>query len=181
MSAPQERPVDPTHPGDRLSPGSDAGRPPAPAGFSFAISRALGTVVVTTHGLLDHNSGRVLGNALLDLIDHQGNLAVIVDAADLHLSDHMCLVALAPAASAAGRRGGRLSFADPSEALEWGLMLTGMARLVTVTTNGRARSHPRTPADAIGDGARRAGMAQHPAGSGTTPTAITTTTQGAAQ
>lgn len=141
----------------------------------------MGTVVVTTHGLLDANSGRALGNALLDLVDHQGNLAVVVDVADLHLSDHMCLVALAPAASAAVRRGSRLSFADPTEALARGLMLTGLARMVTVTTPGRSRSDTPALGDAGGNGARRAAMAQHPAGSATAPTAITTNTQGAAQ
>lgn len=105
----------------------------------------MGTVVVTTHGLLDQDSGRALGNAILDLVDHQGNLAVVIDVADLQLSDHMCLVALAPAASAACRRGGRLCFADPTEALTRGLMLTGLAGMVTVTTSGRSRSGTPAP------------------------------------
>ena len=186
MSAPPEHRVgsagDGDGDGEEQSPG---GTPPSVARpFSFAVSRALGTVVVTTHGVLDHNSARVLGDALVDLVDHQGNLAVIVDVADLHLSDHMCLVALARAASAADRRGGRLSFADPSEALARGLMLTGLAGMVTVTTAGRPRSHsaaPVTAADPFGSGDGRTTMTQHPAGSSTPPTTITTDRQGAAQ
>lgn len=131
--------------------------------FSFAIARTSGAVVVTTHGPLDPGAAAALGDALLDLIDNQGNLAVVVDLTDLHVPDHTVLEALAPAASAAARRGGRLTLADPSEAVEWGLLLSGVAGLVAVTTP------------------RRAAMALHPAGSGTTPTPVNPTTQGATQ
>lgn len=134
--------------------------------FSFAISRAMGTVVVTAHGILDQDGARVLGDALLDLVDDQGNLTVIVDVADLRLLDHLCLVPLAPAASAADRRGSRLTFADPSDGVEWALMLTGLAGLIAVTTPSRMRL-PHSPQAASGaDDARLAAMAQHPAGSG---------------
>lgn len=136
-------------------------------------------MVVTTHGVLDPNSARVLGNALLDLIEGQGNLDVVVDVADLDLSDHLCLAALAPAASAAERRGGWLTFADPSETVTRGLMLADLAGAVLVSTDRRSRSLTPSRADASGNGARRAEMAQHPSGSGTTPTAINHNTQGA--
>lgn len=106
--------------------------------------------MVTAHGLLDQDSGRALGGALLHLLDHQANLAVVIDVADLRLSDHMCLVALAPAASVAARRGTRLRIADPSVAVESGLRLTGLAGLVTVTSTGRSRSHPRAGVDQAG-------------------------------
>lgn len=181
MSAHQWHPVGPTRAGDGVP--SNPGVTPAPVvrPFSFTISRAMGTVVVTTHGVLDQDSARSLGDVLVDLIDHQGNLAVVIDVADLHLSDHMCVVPLATAASAAGRRGGVLSFADPSEAVERALTLTGLAGLVAMTTDGRPPSHAPLSAGAAGNASRRAAMAQHPAGSSAPLIAIDINTQGATQ
>ena len=163
-----------------MAAGPAAPRSPTGRSFSFAISRAMGTVVVTTHGILDQDGARVLGDALLDLVDHQGNLTVIVDVADLRLLDHQCLVPLEPAASAAERRGSRLTFADPSDGMEWALMLTGLAGLIAVTAPSRMRS-PHPPKAAPGaDNARLAAMAQHPAGSGR-PRAAAIPTHEAAQ
>src|SRR5687768_9691404 len=52
-------------------------------GFWLAISRALGTVVVTVHGRLDGTASRQLDGVLTDLIDGQGNLDVVADLWDV--------------------------------------------------------------------------------------------------
>ncbi len=44
-----------------------------PSGFSVAIGRALGTVVVTVRGTLDDCASEPLGRVLGDLADNQGN------------------------------------------------------------------------------------------------------------
>lgn len=119
-----------------------------PAQFSFEVSRAKGTVVVTTHGPLDRDGCRVLGAALRDLVDDQGNLAVAVDLADLGAADPSAVSVLATVAASSARRGGELTLADPSTAMTQALTLAGLAGTIRVT--GR-----RPPP----------GMAQHPAGS----------------
>src|SRR5436190_5074888 len=50
---------------------------------SFAIARALGVVVVTVRGILDAADCVRLEGTLRDLIDNQGNLAVMVDLQEL--------------------------------------------------------------------------------------------------
>lgn len=59
---------------------SDRGSPT----FSFAISRALGTVVVTLHGELEGDGGAALRPILMDLVEGQGN-AVVVDMRDVKI------------------------------------------------------------------------------------------------
>lgn len=87
--------------------------------FSFEVSRVSGRVVVTGHGTLDSSACRVLDRALRDLIDDQGNMAVVVDLADVTVSDLECTgVLLAAAASAAGR-GGELTLAAPPLVVRW--------------------------------------------------------------
>ena len=103
-----------------------------PAGFSYTVSRELGTVVVTTAGVLDTAGSQVLDAALRDLVDDQGNLAVVVDVADLDLADPSCLAVLAPAAAAAARQNGELTLAHPSPAVERALLQLGLAGSVPV-------------------------------------------------
>ena len=100
------------------------------AHFSIAIGRALGTVVVTVHGELDGPGARHLGSVLADIIDGQGNLAVVVDLHDTIASDTSGLSVLAAASERASRHGGVLSLSDPPDALYQALVPMGLDRFV---------------------------------------------------
>jgi anti-anti-sigma regulatory factor len=87
--------------------------------FSFEVSRIAGRVVVTGHGTLDSSACPVLDRALRDLIDNQGNMAVVVDLADVTVSDLECTSVLLAAAASAACRGGELTLAAPPAAVRW--------------------------------------------------------------
>lgn len=70
--------------------------------FSFEISRIAGRVVVSAHGTLDSAASPILDRALRDLIDNQGNMAVVVDLADVTMPDQACTGVLLEAADARG-------------------------------------------------------------------------------
>lgn len=125
--------------GDGGKPQCPEGRPTIPPdGFSYTVSRARGTVVVTTCGVLDTAGSQVLDAALRDLVDDQGNLAVVLDVADLDLADPSCLSVLAPAVAAAARRNGELTLAHPSASVERALLQLGLAGSVSI--RGRSPS-----------------------------------------
>ncbi len=81
--------------------------------FGIAISRALGTVVVTVHGEIDVPGARHLGSVLADIIDGQGNLDVVVDLHDATAADASGLSMFAVAAEQATERGAALGLSDP--------------------------------------------------------------------
>lgn len=114
--------------------------------FSFVIGRAMGTVLVTTHGLLDPDGSRVLDRTLRDLIQDQGNLSLIVDLIDLSVAEPSCLRVFVVATASAATRGGQLTLADPCQTVESALTALGLAGSITMTDR---RSSPRNqPADA---------------------------------
>jgi anti-anti-sigma factor len=80
--------------------------PTAAASFSFAIGRSGHSVVVTLHGELDQASSAPLERILRDLIDDQGNLAVVVDLRSISAADPSVLeVFLAASGWARSHRG----------------------------------------------------------------------------
>ena len=87
--------------------------------FTFEVSRVIGCVVVTAHGRLDSSACPALDRALRDLIDDQGNMAVVVDLADVTVADLECTGVLLAAAASATRRGGELTLAAPPAAVRW--------------------------------------------------------------
>ena len=95
--------------------------PSSRQGFSFAVGRVSGRVVVTAHGTLDGAACPVLDRALRDLIDDQGNMAVVVNFADVTVPDLACTGVLLAAAASAARRGGELVVAAPPDAVRWAL------------------------------------------------------------
>ncbi|MGH9156921.1 MAG: STAS domain-containing protein [Acidimicrobiales bacterium] len=129
------------------------------ARFSIAISRALGTVVVTVHGDLDVPGAGHLSSVLADLIDGQGNLAVMIDLHDASAVDASGVSVLASAAERARRRGGNLSLCDPAEVLYQALQLRGLGALVRTTRH----DGQRRPPSAASGAARPRGWASHPA------------------
>ncbi|MGH9150411.1 MAG: STAS domain-containing protein [Acidimicrobiales bacterium] len=132
--------------------------------FSIAIGRALGAVVVTVHGNLDVAGSRHLDSVLADLIDGQGNLAVVVDLQDASAAGASGPSVLAAAADRAARRGTDLSLSDPPELLHQALELSGLGALVRTTRRDGQR---RSPAPEPDRAARAQGRAAHPAGTAT--------------
>jgi anti-anti-sigma factor len=95
--------------------------PSSPRGFWFDVSRVSGRVVVTAHGTLDTSVSPVLARVLRDLIDDQGNMAVVVDLGDVTVADLACTGVLLAAACSAASRGGELIVAAPPAAVAWAL------------------------------------------------------------
>ena len=111
---------------------------PSPQRFSFEVSRVSGRVVFTAHGILDRDACPVLDRALHDLIDNQGNMAVVVDLGNVTVSDLACTGVLLAAAASAARRGGELVLVAPPAAVRWaveaadargGIAVTGQSAL----------------------------------------------------
>ena len=144
---------------------------PAPVGtripetaFALAISRAMGVVVVTAHGRLGASEADVLQAVLVDLIEGQGNLKVVVDLRDVSGLGPSSLEVLVAATDAAVRLGGELTFADPSDAGSTALEAVGLSDAITLTRQCGQRALAPLPLGKGNDAARRAAMAEHPAG-----------------
>lgn len=95
--------------------------PSSPRGFWFDVSRVSGRVVVTAHGTFDSSASPTLDRVLRDLIDDQGNMAVVVDLGDVTVADLACTGVLLAAADSAASRGGELIVVAPPEAVGWAL------------------------------------------------------------
>ena len=115
-------------------------------GFSFEVSRIAGRVVLTAHGPLDASACPVLDRALRDLIDDQGNMAVVVDLADVTVCDLTCTGVLLAAARSAAQRGGELVLAASPAAVQWALEAAdaevGLAVTAQTTLTGRITKTP---------------------------------------
>lgn len=101
--------------------------------FSFEVSRVAGRVVVALHGTLDDVTCPVLDRALRDLIENQGNMTVVVDLADVLVSDLAYTGVLLPAAASAARRGGELLLAAPPAGVRWALYAADAPGGIAVT------------------------------------------------
>ncbi len=112
------------------------------ARFGIAISRALGTDVVTVHGELDATGARHLGSVLADIIDGQGNLGVVVDLHDASAADASGLSVLAAVADKASHRGAELRLSDPPVPLFQDLVRMGLGPLVLSTLDDGRHPSP---------------------------------------
>ena len=136
--------------------------PAAPHG-SLAVGRYMGTVIVTLHGDLHLRASAALADAFRDLIDGQGNLAIVVDLGDVDGIDRYGVNVLASAATRMAERGGALRLSGPTNAVFAVLSRAGLAHLVTIPAEQSHRPQPRTPsANAV----RRKSINAHPAGAG---------------
>lgn len=90
-------------------------------GFSFTVSRVSSRVVITGHGTLDQAGCATLDRILRDLIDDQGNLAVVVELGEVTVSRLECAAVLAEATASAARRGGELVVIDAPDVVAWAL------------------------------------------------------------
>ena len=107
------------------------------ATFSFAVSRAMGTVVVTCHGELAGDAAASLRAALSDLIEAQGNLEVVVDLRDAVLSDGGAVAPFDAAARWSAARRGRLRVCVATEAARAPFVAVGLGPLVELVTPRR--------------------------------------------
>ena len=128
------------------------------------MGRFLGTVVVTLHGNVDLIKAAALADVLHDLIDGQGNLAVVVDLRDVPWVDGAGVGVLASAASRIETRGGELRLGGPGGAVAEALGLSGLGRLVSTPFEQAHRPWPRVGSKA--EASRRAAIDAHPAGRG---------------
>ena len=103
--------------------------------LTFGVARALGTVVVTAQGVLDEVGACALVHVLGDLIENQGNMAVVVDLHDVTDVDPQCLDIFVTAHHWAIVRGGQLSLTGARLRVARALEETGVNRLVKVTSD----------------------------------------------
>jgi len=110
----------------------------------FVIGRFLNTVVVSAHGALNLSASEDLAGVLRDLIDGQGNLAVVVNLADVCGIDQSGADVLAAAANRIATRGGQLQLAGPTGTVVDSLVLAGLAGLITIPLSQTHRRASRT-------------------------------------
>ncbi len=102
--------------------------------FEALVSRDLGTVVVTISGELDTYTAPRLQSQLEDVIDHQGNLAVVLDLAKMTFIDSSGLAVLVDALKRMRRHRGALTLANPNRNTAKVLEISGLDRIFTITT-----------------------------------------------
>lgn len=86
------------------------------ATFSFTVSRALSTAVVTLHGEVGQRSVEGLATTLRYLIDDQHNQTVIVDMRDVSGVDPSAMTLFREAIEWTRRRGAKFRLHDPQAA-----------------------------------------------------------------
>ena len=97
-----------------------------------------------------------LGCVLDDLIDGQGNLAIVLDLRDLRRIDHSGIETLRAASGQIVARGGRLRLASPAGAVFDSVTLSGLAPLIDTSFEDEHRrlTHASGPVD-VPDGRLR--------------------------
>jgi anti-anti-sigma factor len=134
--------------------------------FALAVGRAMGVVVVTAHGHLGAAESDVLQTVLVDLIEGQGNMKVVMDVRDVSGFSPSSLEVLVAATDAAAQLGGELTFSDPSDAGSRALEAVGLGDAITLARKCGLRALAPPPRGEGDGAARRAAMAEHPAGTG---------------
>lgn len=97
--------------------------------LSLTVGRSLGAVVVTLDGDLDRAGSPYLAAVLDDLIDGQGNLAVVLDLRGVGRIDRSAVEVVAVAGQKIDRRGGELVLAGASRDVRDALAATGLTPL----------------------------------------------------
>jgi len=105
----------------------------APPPLSLRFSRNDGHVVIEVAGELDIATAPLLHERLADIIEAQGNLAVVLDLAGLTFIDSSGLTALVTAHKRLAAHGGRLNLTRPCPATRRAIEITGLHRVLTVT------------------------------------------------
>jgi anti-sigma B factor antagonist len=101
--------------------------------FQVVVSRARGTVVVTIRGELDTYTAPKLQDQLRDLIEDQGNLAMVLDLSKMTFVDSSGLSVLVDALKRMRQHGGTLTLASPTRATSKVLEISGLNKVFTIT------------------------------------------------
>ena len=104
--------------------------------FSVAISRALGTIVVTVHGALSAGTGRQLRSVLWDLIDQHGNRDIVVDLRGMTVADGADVGLFVDASQWACTGGGHLTLSGPCSATAEAFARAGLTDAVDIEPTG---------------------------------------------
>lgn len=104
----------PDHHGHAFEDGPRPGPPPVAEPLSYAVGRALGTVVVTVHGHVDVAGSEALERVIDDLVEGQGNRAVAVDLRKATLVSPDVLDVFYAVAHRARRRGTSFTVTAPA-------------------------------------------------------------------
>jgi anti-anti-sigma factor len=107
--------------------------------FSVAISRALGTIVVTVHGALDGVRSGELRRILGDLIGRHDNRDVVVDLRDMTVADGAHLKLFVDVSRHAWERGGHLTLSGPCHAASEAFARAGLTEALDVQPSGSHR------------------------------------------
>lgn len=102
------------------------------ASFSVTVSRLEGRVLVRVGGELDAYSSPYLRSTLLDLIDGQGNLALVIDLANLEFIDSTGLAVLVTALRQSRAHGGNVVLRQPRPSTMRLLRITAMDRVFAI-------------------------------------------------
>ncbi len=102
------------------------------ASFSVTVGRSDGRVVVRVGGELDAYSSPQLRSTLLDLIDGQGNLALVIDLANLEFIDSTGLSVLMTAVRRSRAHGGDVVLRHPKASTMRLLRITAMDRVFAI-------------------------------------------------
>jgi anti-anti-sigma factor len=100
--------------------------------LSMSFSRELSEVVISLAGDLYARSARVLADRLTDVIDQQGNLAVVVDMEAVTSVDGPGIGVLVDASRRLHLKGGYLALSNPSAAAGQMLERTGLQNVFTI-------------------------------------------------
>ena len=97
--------------------------------FQVLVSRARGTVVVAIRGELDTYTAPRLQSHLQDLIEDQGNLAMVLDLSEMTFIDSSGLSVLVHALKRMRDHGGRLTLSSPKPATSKVLEISGLDKV----------------------------------------------------
>jgi len=103
--------------------------------FQVVVSRDMGTVVVTVRGELDTYTAPRFRNELKDLIDDQGNLAVVVDLGEMTFIDSSGLAVLVDALKRMRCHAGTLTLTNPTRNTAKVLEISGLDRVFTIAAS----------------------------------------------
>ena len=101
--------------------------------FSIALTRTLGSVVVSVSGEVDASAAHELRTRLDDVIDDESPLELVVDLHDLAFMDTTGLGVLVHALKRMRERGGELTLSAPSPSTRKLLDISGLDRIFPVT------------------------------------------------
>ena len=106
--------------------------------LSLAVGRGLGTVVVTVDGEVDLAGCELLEAVLMDLIEGQGDLAVVVDLGEAAVEPEALMVFVA-VAKHARRQGTKFLLKEPPTDTREALQTGGFGELMEVVPRRTSR------------------------------------------